>query len=641
MVCCGAGNEAHESIKALALLAHQVEVLFVMCTLLAGKRKAQVQDRLMELDIVPALLQMFDRLDWNRAPTTSPPTERIHGPGCECNPESALRIQVSRPVLNVLHVYAGTEKDMHMGRAAAKGFEPRAAARHMITTKAGHFFDFFAFFDLRRPQVGVFAICDGSLSYPTMWIYDYRVCEQYLRLVHNLSDREYDHTHSKHQLLSEAEILSVQQYAVFDSLKQYVFIGGGNKGDGVLHCPSAGEDEQLHLHAGASVGGDDDDDHDQSSSRDGMWLHSVSADKGCEHYLLNSSQSSASTPHRDSAFGVAGASTVQWSPPPQGARNRAARSADSAEARDAGVGDEHREASTSSQLLASHTLGGCVDILVKQVLPLAARVTGESGGHFSSAASAEDRAQGVLAPLESAPSDSASASAEEAGARALLDGNADDVFGHVSLMHPTDLATRTGRPAPRAGACLSTRRVQEGNERQGGRGALLHGALAIKDQDQGLICRILHVFMLETPDSTYRFWLASCVEAFLRGSDMRSQVLMARAGLLQHLVDGVLHSQGSGNLQTNFDLLGELIKCNPEVFALMNDILDDATYSSFMQVCACVRVCICVWVFVCVRVRVCVCVRVCVWVCACACACACTCACACACVCVHTRERRC
>ena len=76
-ITCGtASSDTHESIKALALLAHQVEVLFVMCTLLAGKRKVQVQDRLMELDIVPALLQMFDRLDWNRAPSTSPPMER-------------------------------------------------------------------------------------------------------------------------------------------------------------------------------------------------------------------------------------------------------------------------------------------------------------------------------------------------------------------------------------------------------------------------------------------------------------------------------------------------------------------------------------------------------------------------------------
>ena len=31
-------------------------------------------------------------------------------------------------------------------------------------------------------------------------------------------------------------------------------------------------------------------------------------------------------------------------------------------------------------------------------------------------------------------------------------------------------------------------------------------------------------------------------------------------------------------------MLGELIKCNPEVFVLLNDILDDATYTAFMQV---------------------------------------------------------
>jgi len=43
----------------------------------------------------------------------------------------------------------------------------------MITAKPRHFFDLFAFSDLRRPQVGVFVNCDGSLSYPTMWIYDY------------------------------------------------------------------------------------------------------------------------------------------------------------------------------------------------------------------------------------------------------------------------------------------------------------------------------------------------------------------------------------------------------------------------------------------------------------------------------------
>ena len=85
------------------------------------------------------------------------------------------------------------------------------------------------------------------------------VTEQYLRLVHNLSDREYDYGRppTKHELLSEAEIRSVERFAVFDSLKQYVFIGGGNKGDGVLRCPAAEEDEQLKIHGGA--GGADDD----------------------------------------------------------------------------------------------------------------------------------------------------------------------------------------------------------------------------------------------------------------------------------------------------------------------------------------------------------------------------------------------
>ena len=38
--------------------------------------------------------------------------------------------------------------------------------------------------------------------------------------------------------------------------------------------------------------------------------------------------------------------------------------------------------------------------------------------------------------------------------------------------------------------------------------------------------------------------------------------------------------------QTNFDLLGELMKCNPEVFMLLNELLDDTTYTAFMQVCA-------------------------------------------------------
>jgi hypothetical protein len=393
--------------------------------------------------------------------------------------------------------------------------------------------------------------------------------------VHNLSDREYDYGHTKHELLSEAEIRSVERFAVFDSLKQYVFIGGGNKGDGVLRCPAAGEDEQFDLQAGVPGGCEDGEDADTCSTRQDMWDQLYPTDKGCEHYLLNS-QSAAATPNRDGAAGdEQGAATVRWSPPPQGARARA-----TGVHKDADEGETEQGTTPPS--------GGCMG----GGGTWARRTASNSSAVLNEA----NQAQALSAPAASGPFDAP----QEAGANPTSDSDLEDVFGHINLApQSADSAARRS-----TGACLSTRRVQEGAHRAAHReNHRIHAGEgeSIKEQDQGLICRILHVFMRETPDSTYRFWLASCVEAFLRGSDVRSQVLMARAGLLQHLVDGVLNSQGSGNLQTNFDLLGELIKCNPEVFALFNEILDDATYTSFMQVlfrahvgCLCLCSCVCV-----------------------------------------------
>ena len=378
--------------------------------------------------------------------------------------------------------------------------------------------------------------------------------------MHNLSDREYDHGHTKHQLLSDTEIRSVERYAVFDVLKQYVFIGGGNMGDGVLRCPAASEIEQQDLQVGAS-GADGGVGSGIQMLPDSMWDNSFPGEKGCEHYLLNS-QSAASNPTRDARGGEQqGAEIERWSPPPQGARARASRGAENAARRDAtssAVGNADLDLDEAGPL-PSTAAGGCLGG------PLGRRVP---SGEASSA------------QVEPDPVRAASSGDAEAGASLLEISDAEHLFGHFSLSLYTE--ARTNRPGISGGACLSTRRVQEGSGR-GARNEESAGPL-IKEQEQGLICRILRVFMRETPDSTYRFWLASCVEAFLRGSDMRSQVLMARSGLLQHLVDGILNSQGSGNLQTNFDLLGELIKCNPEVFAILNDILDDSTYTAFMQV---------------------------------------------------------
>jgi len=80
----------------------------------------------------------------------------------------------------------------------------------------------------------------------------------------------------------------------------------------------------------------------------------------------------------------------------------------------------------------------------------------------------------------------------------------------------------------------------------------------------GLLYRLVRLLETEDPNSQYRFWIASTVEAFLRGATREEQLLVSSWGLMDHLLtqlfsDGV---KNPGVLQTNFDLLGELIKFN-------------------------------------------------------------------------------
>ncbi len=86
---------------AMLLIPQQVELLFVMCTLLSGRRKIEVQRRLAELGLANCLRIMYDRLSWGSEPYVGPnPLEHLHGPGCDCNPESAIRVQFLRLVHN-------------------------------------------------------------------------------------------------------------------------------------------------------------------------------------------------------------------------------------------------------------------------------------------------------------------------------------------------------------------------------------------------------------------------------------------------------------------------------------------------------------------------------------------------------------
>ena len=107
---------------SMLIAPHQVELLFVLCTLLSGRRKIEVQRRLARLGMSDSLLLMFDRLSWEKPPFSGVnPLEHIHGPGCECNPESALRVQFMRLVHNFFdRDFVGNEiKALLLGKGEA------------------------------------------------------------------------------------------------------------------------------------------------------------------------------------------------------------------------------------------------------------------------------------------------------------------------------------------------------------------------------------------------------------------------------------------------------------------------------------------------------------------------------------------
>jgi Trpc4-associated protein len=93
------------SLEALTMATLQAEVLFVLCALLGGTCKVQVQDELAsEEGFMDGLSSMFRSLDWT---TRSPPRHGTaafdndrHGPECACNPASALKVQLLRLVHN-------------------------------------------------------------------------------------------------------------------------------------------------------------------------------------------------------------------------------------------------------------------------------------------------------------------------------------------------------------------------------------------------------------------------------------------------------------------------------------------------------------------------------------------------------------
>ncbi|KAI9993135.1 hypothetical protein PInf_015202 [Phytophthora infestans] len=92
--------EAQVIMKSIVLAPYRVEVLFVLCTLLNGKRKVDFQERLAEMGLVTTLNLMFDKFQWDATVTPSPAHEPLHGPGCDCSLDVSLKIQFLRLIHN-------------------------------------------------------------------------------------------------------------------------------------------------------------------------------------------------------------------------------------------------------------------------------------------------------------------------------------------------------------------------------------------------------------------------------------------------------------------------------------------------------------------------------------------------------------
>jgi hypothetical protein len=94
-------------------------------------------------------------------------------------------------------------------------------------------------------------------------------------------------------------------------------------------------------------------------------------------------------------------------------------------------------------------------------------------------------------------------------------------------------------------------------------------------KQKGMISLLIDIFTKHVVDSSCFVSLASCLESFLEGATIAEQILLARRGLLQFLVNQIVEHDGtifdcSNTLQASFDLLSQLCQFNRDVFVSLN-----------------------------------------------------------------------
>lgn len=134
---------------AMLLAPHQIELLFVLCTLLSGRRKVFIQQKFAQMGFHRVLNRMFDRMSWDAPPFAGRnPMEHIHGPDCECNPESAVRVQFLRLIhnfydrdflgnMNKLLILSPSEQAFVLEDHKEKRGEPKTEGENMLSEREG------------------------------------------------------------------------------------------------------------------------------------------------------------------------------------------------------------------------------------------------------------------------------------------------------------------------------------------------------------------------------------------------------------------------------------------------------------------------------------------------------------------------
>ncbi|XP_022103399.1 short transient receptor potential channel 4-associated protein-like [Acanthaster planci] len=108
---------------------------------------------------------------------------------------------------------------------------------------------------------------------------------------------------------------------------------------------------------------------------------------------------------------------------------------------------------------------------------------------------------------------------------------------------------------------------------------------AVRDIDRSLLCtgpkgiltKLVDVLKKEPAESPFRFWMSRSIESFLRGkTSFADQTFLLRKGLLEAIFTNI-NSVGTKSkevLQSNFDLLAELMKFNHIAFKRFNKLID-------------------------------------------------------------------